>query len=248
MPLENLNAVILTLDESLFTAFRYRFAESGVELMLATDSNGLKKLLVNENIVAVILDSSCADKIFNLNIEQVISMLSASISPRIIIVIAEDNVSSEQIIKLLKLGAHDVVPSSVRPRILAEQIKAFVRVSFRKKKQEKHWTSLSLQGLLVMDYPKRKCYVKNMTDSADSYITVKLTKMEFQILYLLLRKKGAVVTYDDFRRHFWPDAWAHGEVIHTLHQLVTNIRKKINPCPVKIENLRGEGFRLEKEE
>ena len=68
------------------------------------------------------------------------------------------------------------------------------------------------------------------------------------MLYFLLQRKGAVVTYEDFRAHLWPTAGSSKEIVHTLHQLATNIRKKIASCPVKIENLRAEGFRLVSDE
>jgi len=244
MPKEMIGAILITFNQSLFGALKYKFLESGIELSIASDLICFKKFLSRENTAAVILDISSADKIFGLNIEQAVSMLVNLISPRILIVLTQENFPSDQIVKLLKCGAHDIVSSSAKPRILAEQIKAFVRLFFPKQKKKK--SVIFFKDVLTIDYPKRKCFIKNADGATEySFISIKLTKVEFQILYLLAKRKGELVTYDEFRSYLWPGAMSYKEVIHTLHQLINNIRKKIAFSPIKIENLRSEGFRLE---
>lgn len=241
---KNLQAVILTMDEALFTACRFRFAESQVDITLASDSDSFKNTLREKNIGAVILDSACTHSILNLSAEAAVVKLAPLLAPRIILVLSEPDVLPEQVVKLLKLGAHDVVTKPVKPRLLAEQLKALVRV-FEKKTRADKKTLASVSGGLVMDYPGRRCYIKAGSGGPlPSRKDIKLTKVEFQLLYLLLQKKGAVVTYDEFRAHLWPTASSPKEILHTLHQLTTNIRKKLAPSAVKIENLRAEGFRL----
>ncbi|MDA8132747.1 MAG: winged helix-turn-helix domain-containing protein [Elusimicrobia bacterium] len=241
---EDLEAVILTRDEALLTTCRSRFADSRVGLTLARDQNGLRNALREKNIDAVILDAAHAPGVLDLDVEEAVSKLSSLLAPRVLMVLAEQEVLPEQVVKLLKLGAHDVVAKPVKPRILAEQLKALVRVFARKPRQGKKTLS-SAANTLVMDYTARRCYIKEESVGLlSAKKEIKLTKIEFQVLYFLLQKKGAVVTYEDFRRHLWPTASSHREIIHTLHQLVTNIRKKLAYCPVRIENLRAEGFRL----
>jgi|GEM_PF-1588073 len=245
MASEDLETVILTEDESLLTACKLRFAESGVAITPARDGAAFRSALRNKNIGAVILDSAYAEGILGSSAEEAVAKLSALLAPRVLMVLTDQNIPPDQAVRLLKLGAHDVVPKPVKPRILAEQLKALVRVFKPRQKSEKR-TSLSF-GALVMDYPRRRCYIKEEDDvllSPAPRKDIRLTRIEFQVLYLLLQKKGAVATYDDFRTHLWPTAASSKEIIHTLHQLTTNIRKKIAACPVKIENLRAEGFRL----
>ena len=244
MPSENLETVILTKDDSLLTACRSRFAESRVGITLARDQNSFKSALRKKAVGAVILDSAYTDGILGLSVEEAVVKLSPLLAPRIIMVLADQNIPPDRIVKLLELGAHDVVPKPVKPRILAEQLKALVRVFARKQKHDEKILS-SPANDIVMDYPRRRCYIKEADGGLlSSKKDVRLTKIEFQVLYFLLQKKGAVVTYDDFREHLWPTAASSKEIIHTLHQLTTNIRKKIASCPVKIENLRADGFRL----
>ena len=244
MPSENLESVILTKDESLVTSCRSRFAESRVSLTFARDMNGLKAALREKNIDAVILDSPYIEEILDLSVEEAVIKLSQLLVPRIMMVLADQNIPPDQIVKLLKLGAHDVIPKPIKPKILAAQLKALVRIFARKQKHNEKTLS-SPANDLVMDYPRRMCC---MVEAGGGLLALKkdvrLTKIEFQVLYILLQKKGAVATYDDFREHLWPTASSSKEIIHTLHQLITNIRKKIASCPVKIENLRADGFRL----
>ncbi|MDT8287136.1 MAG: winged helix-turn-helix domain-containing protein, partial [Elusimicrobiales bacterium] len=172
--------------------------------------------------------------------EEAVKKLSSLLSSRVLLVITEAGEVPERVVRLLELGAHDVVQKPVRPRILAEQIKALVRVFSRKIVRGKKIYS-SPGAAIVMDYPRRNCSLK---ESGGARRTLRLTKAEFRVLLLLLQKNGAVATYEDFRDAIWPDAASSREISHVLHQLVTNIRRKITGSPVRIENLRAEGFRL----
>ena len=241
---ETLEAVLLTTDEALFTACRFRFAESRVAVTLALDSDSFKNALREKPVDAVILDSACTQKILGLTAEEAVVKLVPLLTPRIIMVLAEADILPEQVVKLLKLGAHDVAAKPVKPRLLAEQLKALVRVFEKKKKHGKKIFS-SPSNSLVLDYPRRRCFIRAREGGGPvSNRDIRLTRIEFQVLHLLLQKNGAVATYDEFRAQLWPTACSSKEIIHTLHQLTTNIRKKIAACPAKIENLRAEGFRL----
>lgn len=244
MTSETLEAVLLTSDEALFTACRSRFAESRVTLSLADGAEYFKKALLEKNVGAVLLDAACTQAILGLPVEEAVSRLAPLLAPRILLVLAEQDIRPERVVKLLELGAHDVATKPVKPRILAEQLKALVRVFARKHRQEKKTLSAPANAL-VMDYARRRCSINEASGGlVPCKKEIRLTKIEFQVLYFLLQKKGAVVTYEDFRAHLWPTAASSKEITHTLHQLTTNIRKKIASCPVKIENLRAEGFRL----
>lgn len=241
---ENFSALMVTADESLLSALKYRFVESGVTLMCASSRKAFKNILSSEKVSAVIMDSAHVKGILGLDAEEAVAKYAPLLAPRIMMVIAEQYSLPGQVVRLLKLGAHDVVSKPLKPRILAEQVKALVRVFSPDRKWEKRIFS-SQADTLEMDYPCRKCRIKTFSGVYGSPLEVKLTRVEFQVLYSLLRKKGALVTYEDFRSRLWPTASSPREILHTLHQLVANIRKKISPCAVKIENLRGEGFRLE---
>ena len=236
--------VILTKDESLFELCRLGFKDGLAGAYQAGSLAQLKNILREKTISAVILDASSVRETMGLTIEDSVSKLAPSLSPRIIIAVLEQNAIPAQTVKLLEYGAHDVVMKPLRPRVLVEGIRALIRV-FCPPPHKTRNIFASQNNFIVMDYQQRRCYAKDIGDDAvPSKKEIKFTKVEFQVLRLLLAGKGALVSYDDFRRHLWPTVQFSKEITHTLHQLVTNIRKKLSQTPVKIENLRGEGFRL----
>ena len=89
-----------------------------------------------------------------------------------------------QTLKLLELGAHDVLIKPINPRIIVEQIKALIRVFSEKPRRHKNHFS-SNGNFITMNYPARKCYIKTNNEKKE----IKLTRIEFQILYRLLQKK-----------------------------------------------------------
>ncbi|MDD2804059.1 MAG: winged helix-turn-helix domain-containing protein [Elusimicrobiales bacterium] len=242
MPKETLlETVLLSTDDALFTSCRLRFSESGVGIALARDAASFREALRSAPAGAVILDAAHTGPILGLSTEDAVAKLARSLSSRVILVLAEPGVPPSMVVKLLELGAHDVVQKPLKPRILAEQLKALVRVFARSGKPQKKFTPAP-GDLLAVDYPARRCFVRDGEGGRPR--EVRLTRAELQVVYLLLQKKGALAAYADFREALWPDADSARQITHILHQLVTNIRRKLAPAPVRIENLRAEGFRL----
>ena len=240
MPAEKLEAVLLSTDDALYTSCKLRFSESGVGLTQARDQASFRRALRETGAGAVILDSAHTGPILGLDAEDAVKRLAPALPSRIIMVLAEPGVPPPLIVRLLELGAHDVVQKPLRPRIVAEQLKALVRVFAKDRRGRPARLPATDGDGLVMDYPARRCHVR----SGGLLRELRLTRLEFQVVYLLLQRKGAVATYADFRGALWPDAASARQITHVLHQLVTNIRRKLAPAPVRIENLRAEGFRL----
>lgn len=241
MTTEKLEAIFLTRDSALFTAFRSRFAESGVALTMAADQGALARALREGASAAIVLDAASSQGTLGLQTEEAVARLAAMLGHRIILVLAEPAAPAAQVVKLLELGAHDVVQKPVNPRVLAEQLKALVRVFSRAPERKKSVIKAQAEAL-TMDYQRRRCYLRE--DAGGGRTEVRLTKLEFQVLYMLLQKKGGVITYEEFAEHLWPAAASYREITHVLHQVVTNIRRKTAASRARIENLRAEGFRL----
>lgn len=239
MNAEKLETVLLSRDEAAFTAWRLRFAESGVGVTLAKDLAALRAALRDRPVAAVLLDEAHAHETAGCAAEEAVKKLAPALAPRVLVVLAEPGDQAGRIVSFLELGAHDVAQKPVKPRILAEQLKALVRV-FSRSRRDRKAVSASPGGALTMDFAARRCFVRDGGEGRE----VRLTRAEFHVLYLLMQKRGAVATYEDFRAALWPDAASPRQILHVLHQLVTNIRRKLAPSPVLLENLRAEGFRL----
>jgi two-component system response regulator RegX3 len=70
---------------------------------------------------------------------------------------------------------------------------------------------------------------------------VHLTPREFDILGMLMRDPGAVVSRDDLLRRLWGTTWAVQTQAIDVH--VSSLRRKLGD-PAWVETVRGVGFRL----
>jgi two-component system response regulator RegX3 len=70
---------------------------------------------------------------------------------------------------------------------------------------------------------------------------VHLTPREFDILAMLMRDPGAVVSRDDLLRRLWGTTWAVQTKAIDVH--VSSLRRKLGD-PAWVETVRGVGFRL----
>jgi serine/threonine-protein kinase len=76
-------------------------------------------------------------------------------------------------------------------------------------------------------------------------VRVNLQRKPFQILELLLRQPGALVTREELARHLWPDL--HVSFSHSLNTAVNTLRQALGDSPVTprfIETRSGLGYRF----
>ncbi len=145
-----------------------------------------------------------------------------------------------RVVAILNSGANDVIPGEWRFRVIAEQVKALVSFSAEGVKKSRKKVSLD-DGSITVNIAARRCFVM---DGKGAVREAGLTRNEFKILNLLVSRKGALVTYVDFKNKLWPDRLFEAEVKHSLLQHITDLRKKLGPDGARIENVWGEGFRI----
>src|SRR5579883_718951 len=76
-------------------------------------------------------------------------------------------------------------------------------------------------------------------------VRVNLQRKPFQILELLLRQPGALVTREELARYLWPDL--HVSFSHSLNTAVNTLRQALGDSPVApryIETRSGLGYRF----
>ncbi|MBZ9611230.1 response regulator [Rheinheimera maricola] len=134
----------------------------------------------------------------------------------------------------LELGADDYLAKPFNPRELVARIKAILRrVELTRAPQTEHNTVLQLNGLLLN--PSNRQLSCNGTP-------VSLTATEFQLLELLMRRAGEVVSKDELSREVLGKRLQIYDRSLDMH--ISNIRRKMATFAddEKIQTLRGSGY------
>lgn len=148
-----------------------------------------------------------------------------------IIVISARNNENEKV-KALDLGADDYV---TKPFGINELL-ARIRMTRRRYELPDNNLTIVKNKDLVINFQKRLVYIRNKE--------IHLTKNEFQIIALLFRQLGRVVTYQTIISEVWGP---YADDSQTLRVNMSNIRKKIEMDTLNPEYLIteiGVGYRL----
>jgi len=131
----------------------------------------------------------------------------------------------------LDAGADDYVPKPFRlPELLAR-----VRVQLRRAQAPER--DVVEIGPLVVDDRSRRVLVHGQE--------VSLTPKEYDLLQLLVRRAGEVVSREVIMREVWHTEWLGAT--KTLDMHVSTLRRKLGDAGALITTLRGVGLRLEQQ-
>lgn len=133
----------------------------------------------------------------------------------------------------LEGGADDYI---AKPFTMAE-LTARVRALLRRCADAPVQKNLLSCGSLQMNLPAHSVQVNGRE--------VRLTLKEFALLRLLMENEGEILSSEALMQQAWGDAGASD---HTLRVHIQNLRQKIAPSGVLLENVHGKGYRLEKKE
>jgi two-component system KDP operon response regulator KdpE len=119
-------------------------------------------------------------------------------------------------VNALDLGADDYVTKPFGP----EELLARIRVALRRVKAEETQQSGVLRaGTISIDYDRRRAFRDE--------VEIRLTPKEFELLALLIRNHGRVLTHRTILKAVWgPNAVEQPEHLWTL---IAQLRKKIEP-------------------
>jgi two-component system KDP operon response regulator KdpE len=136
-------------------------------------------------------------------------------------------------VNALDHGANDYV---VKPFSI-EELLARIRVAMRAQAYKVNDATEFVVGDLVVDVPRHRVSIAG-TD-------VKLTPKEFDLLRMLAKNAGRIVTHRQILREVWGPT--HEDDVHYLRVYIGHLRQKLGDDPVNpqfIESEPGVGYRL----
>lgn len=155
-------------------------------------------------------------------------------SPVPVIVLVTPGAGENARLELFRRGADDVVSRPDNTELLQRKISALGK---RYAAPEAQPETLEAEGLLL-DLRARKVTVNGSP--------VALTRKEFDLLNMLLRKRGLVA----YTTHLYHTVWGYGESSpvdsHTVKVHISSLRSKLGPAlGRRIVNLPGLGYRFD---
>lgn len=141
----------------------------------------------------------------------------------------------------LDLGANDYVTKPFGSKELMARVRSALRNRYQGMENDGASSQTFVMGELRMDYAKRKLWVGTEE--------IKLTQTEYNIVALLSRHVGKVLTYSDIIKEVW--GWSDSGSVKKLQVNMANIRKKLGSSPGEntyIFNELGVGYRMEDQE
>lgn len=132
----------------------------------------------------------------------------------------------------LDAGADDYV---AKPFRLAELL-ARIRVQLRRTGADGDTVTV---GRITVDNSSRRVLVDGVPGD------VGLTPKEYELLLLLVRRAGTVVSREVIMREVWRTEWLGAT--KTLDMHVSTLRRKLGPAGAQVTTVRGVGLRLDSE-
>ncbi|MFW1888984.1 response regulator [Acinetobacter johnsonii] len=219
MPEQNESAssmtnVLIIDDENQIRKFLdIALRAQGYKTLLAENGQKGLELLALQGADLVILDLGLPD----LDGYEVLSELRTWSHVPVIVLSVRAN--EEEKVKLLDAGANDYVtkPFSV------QELMARIRVLLRQHQHSTVDTVIFDDGVLKIDFSKRQVFLNQQLLS--------LTRKEYQLLNLLAKNKGQLITQPQILKELWGPT--HQEDTHYLRILVAKLRVKLNDNAVQ---------------
>ena len=228
------NILVCDDEKEITDAIEIYLMQEGYQVFKAYDGKQALEVLKKEDIHLLIIDLMMPELD---GIHAVLKVRETSAIP--IIILSAKSQESDKVLGL-NVGADDYITKPFNPLELVARVKSQLRryTSLGTISEEKDQGHVYTTGGLRIDDDKKEV-------SVDGKV-VRLTRIEYNILLLLLKNKGRVFSIDQIYESIWKEEAFRADNTVTVH--IRHIREKIeidpkNPRYLKV--LWGVGYKIE---
>lgn len=224
--------ILLIEDEkNIVELVRYNLEQEGFRVLTASKGNAGLETALKERPALVLLDLMLPE----MNGLEICKTLRQNEKTRNlpIIMLTAKGTESDKVVGL-ELGADDYVTKPFSPRELVARIKAVLRRS-----REKPAEAVSCSGTIELDRAKHELRLKGKP--------VEITAKEFELLDLLMRSKGRVLTREVLLSKVWGYENSVNIETRTVDMHIGQLRKKIGKEAERIVTVKSVGYRFDGE-
>ena len=218
--------VVVDDDARIRDLLRRYLTQEGFEVLLAEDGKALNRLLTRETVHLIVLDLMLPGE-DGLSICRRLRAAN-DLTPIIMLTAKVEDVDR---IVGLEVGADDYLPKPFNPRELVARIRAVLR------RYEAHPaalpTRLEVNGV-TLDTGAR--------EAVSNGKKVELTTFEFDVLELLMRSAGRVLSRDRLMENFYNRKATPFDRSIDMH--VSHLRRKLDGDTPLIKTIRGVGYQF----
>lgn len=220
-------ALIIEDDPDIAESLKYNLATAGfTAIVAATGEQGLQLALDPQNPPALIVLDLMLPGMNGMELCRRLRLESQTRRTPIIMLTAKTSETDR--IAGLDLGADDYIAKPFSVKELLARVRAVLR------RVEDESSGSYGDGRLAIDFAD----VRAACDGAN----VKLTNKEFQLLTVLAKKRGRVITRQQLLDQVWGYSY-YGDA-RTLDVHIRRLRQKLGACGACIETVVGVGYRF----
>lgn len=205
--------LIVEDDYQIRNFVKFSLHSQSYDCMEASTGKEALEIIATNKINAIILDLGLPD----MDGIEIIRQVRSFSSLPIIVVSAHDQDNDK--VEALDAGADDYLtkPFSIK------ELLARIRVLFRRVEVPKNETSIYIVGDLEIDTLKHRVSIEGEV--------IHLTPMEFDVLILLVRNAGKVLTHKYILKEVWGSDFESD--LQSVRVFMANIRRKLEKNPAK---------------
>ena len=220
--------VLIEDDPAIRTALERALSRRGHAVHAAPTAMAGLELVTSRSPDVVVLDLGLPD----VDGTQVLGMIRGISAVPVIVATARDD--ENEMVRVLDLGADDYVVKPFSAREVVARIRAVLRRTAAPEQPDDGPVEV---GALRVDPARHEATLDGEP--------LELSRKEFELLYLLIRNAGSVVTRERLIDEVWDPNWFGSTKTLDVH--VSGLRRKLGDDPAEpryLHTVRGVGFRF----